>query len=71
MRLAHRMAFYSPYVVADMIDSETYFALASRHRIMAVPTWVLDGALTQEGAVAERQIAGLVDQAGQLPVDPA
>jgi protein-disulfide isomerase len=52
-------------VIADMVDSSTYYDLASKYRVMGVPTTMANGKLRQMGAAPEAQMVSLVMRAAQ------
>jgi len=54
--LAHRMAYYSPRVTADMIEASEYPELAVKYNIMGVPRTVINETEFQEGAAPEKML---------------
>jgi glutaredoxin-like protein len=53
VRLAHRFALESPFITADMIESQEFPKLADRFNVRGVPKTVIDGMQTIDGAVPE------------------
>ncbi|NOZ48541.1 MAG: glutaredoxin [Chloroflexi bacterium] len=51
--LAHHLAFASPRVHADMIESMEFSDLASKYNVYGVPRTVINGVVHQEGAAPE------------------
>lgn len=58
VHLAHRLAFASVHVTAEMIDASEFPDDADRYDVRAVPLTVINGSIRLEGAVTE---ADLVD----------
>jgi glutaredoxin-like protein len=54
--LAHRMAFYSPRVRADMIEATEFPHLSQKYQVMGVPRTVINETVFQEGAAPENLI---------------
>jgi glutaredoxin-like protein len=53
VRLAHQFALESPFIKADMIESQEFPKLADRFGVRGVPRTVINGTHTIEGAVPE------------------
>lgn len=53
VRLAHQFALESPFIQADMIESQEFPKLADRFNVRGVPKTVINGEHTIEGAVPE------------------
>jgi len=53
VRLAHQFALESPFIQADMIESQEFPKLADRFNVRGVPKTVIDGTHAIEGAVPE------------------
>jgi glutaredoxin-like protein len=51
--LGHRMAYYSPKVTADMIESTEFPEMAQKYQVMGVPRTIINEDTFQEGAVPE------------------
>ncbi len=54
--LAHKLAFYSPWVTGDMIEATEFPALSNRYSVMAVPRTVINEVEAVEGAMPEQMI---------------
>jgi len=53
VRLAHQFALESPFITADMIESQEFPKLSDRFKVRGVPKTVVNGTLAIEGAVPE------------------
>jgi glutaredoxin-like protein len=53
VRLAHQFALESPFIKADMIESQEFPKLADRFNVRGVPKTVINGTSAIEGAVPE------------------
>ena len=54
--LAHRMAYYSPKVKADMIEATEFPELSVKYNVMGVPRTVINETQFQEGAAPEEML---------------
>ncbi|UCH93261.1 MAG: thioredoxin family protein [Candidatus Aminicenantes bacterium] len=54
--LAHRMAFHSPKVTADMIEATEFPELAVKYNVMGVPRTVINETQFQEGPAPEEML---------------
>jgi glutaredoxin-like protein len=54
--LAHRMAYYSPKIKADMIEASEFPELAVKYNVMGVPRTVINETEFQEGAAPEQML---------------
>jgi glutaredoxin-like protein len=54
--LAHRMAYYSPKVKADMIEATEFPELSVKYNVMGVPRTVINETQFQEGSAPEEMI---------------
>jgi glutaredoxin-like protein len=54
--LAHRMAYYSSRVKADMIEATEYPELAQKYSVMGVPRTIINETGFQEGAAPEDRL---------------
>ncbi len=54
--LAHKMAYYSPWVTADMVEATEFPALSNRYSVMAVPRTVINDVKAVEGAIPEQML---------------
>jgi glutaredoxin-like protein len=53
VRLAHQFALESPFITADMIESQEFPELSDRFNVRGVPKTVVNGIYTIEGAAPE------------------
>lgn len=54
--LAHRMAFYSPKVKADMVEASEFQPLSMKYNVMGVPRTVINETEFMEGAAPEEML---------------
>lgn len=54
--LAHRMAYFSDYVKADMIEASEFPELSVKYNVMGVPRTVINETEYQEGAAPEEML---------------
>lgn len=63
--LAHRLAYASPYVTADMVEAMEFPELSERYDVMGVPRTVISDAVHVEGAVPEAMLLAKLQAAVQ------
>jgi predicted DsbA family dithiol-disulfide isomerase len=63
--MAHKMAFASPLVKADMIESAEFPHLANRYGVMSVPRVFLNEKTDFTGALPEKAFLNFVLQAAE------
>ena len=51
--MAHKLAFQSPLVTADMVEATEFSYLAVKYQVMGVPKTVINDELHIEGAFPE------------------
>ncbi len=67
--LAHHLAFASPRVRADMIESMEFSELANKYNVYGVPRTVINEVVHQEGAAPEPLILQKLREAVQVSVN--
>jgi len=60
---AHRMAFYSPKVKADMVEASEFPEMAIKYNVMGVPRTVINETVFQEGAAPESMLIDKIKEA--------
>jgi hypothetical protein len=67
--LAHKLAYESPLVTADMVEVIEFPHLAVKNHLMGVPMTVINETLSVEGAVSENMLLQKIeDNFIDLPV---
>lgn len=61
--LAHRVAYASPYVTADMVEAMEFPELSDRYDVMGVPRTVISDVVHIEGAVPEPMLLAKLEAA--------
>ena len=56
VRLAHQFALESPFITADMIESQEFPKLSDAFKVRGVPKTIVNGRLSIEGAVPEEAV---------------
>ena len=67
--LAHHLAFASPRVRADMVESMEFSELANKYNVYGVPRTVINDVVHQEGAAPEPMILQKLREAVQVGVN--
>ncbi|RME81087.1 MAG: glutaredoxin [Caldilineae bacterium] len=65
--LAHHLAYASPRVTADMVESMEFPDLAAQYNVYGVPRTVINESVHQEGAAPEPMILAKLRQAVAVP----
>lgn len=63
--LAHRLAYNSPYITADMVEATEFPELSDRYEVMGVPRTVIADVVHIEGAVPESMLIPKLKEAVQ------
>lgn len=63
--LAHRLAYASAFITADMVEVSEFPELGDRYEVMGVPRTVIADVAAVEGAVPEGVLRAQIEQAAQ------
>lgn len=63
--LAHRMAFYSPKVKADMVEASEFPELSQKYNVMGVPRTIINETIFLEGAAPENELVNKIKEVGK------
>lgn len=63
-RMAHAMALETPFIKADVVDTEEFPSLVQMYAIRSVPKTVINGLIQFDGPIAESAFVEKVLQAG-------
>ena len=69
--LAHRLAFESDLVTADMVEATEFPHLSQKYQVMGVPRTVVNETIFQEGAVPEALLLTKLQEAVELLLQTA